>query len=130
MKSTVDSPNRPVRDSGPPTTGEGREVDALVATLPAPDLAATESLASVKGTIALPLFDCGPDAPARTMTMGQLLALEQDAQTADDLQRVRASDALAGELSAIGKDCARRLDASTRELDHGDWLYDDKGVPR
>ena len=88
------------------------------------------SRASVKATIAFPLFECGPDAPARHMTMEQLVALEQDAQTADDLRRVHAPNELAGELLAIGKDCADRLDASTRDVDHGDWLYDAKGLPR
>lgn len=35
----------------------------------------------------LPVFRCNPDAPARTMTVEQLLALEQDALLSEDLSR-------------------------------------------
>lgn len=46
--------------------------------------------------------------------------------------RVRAGrdSPLAQRMLEIGKDCAARLPPSVRELDHGDLLYGDDGLPR
>jgi antitoxin VapB len=46
------------------------------------------------------------------------------------LARIEQPDALADELLALGRDCAARLPASWREVDHGALLYDEKGLPR
>jgi len=48
------------------------------------------------------------------------------------LDRVRRDDAvgLADRLVAIGKDCAARLKEPFRTADHGDLLYDERGLPR
>jgi antitoxin VapB len=48
------------------------------------------------------------------------------------LDRVRRGDAvgLADRLVAIGKDCAVRLKEPFRTADHGDLLYDERGLPR
>ena len=48
------------------------------------------------------------------------------------LDRVRnaQSDSLAERLLAIGKDCAKQLKEPFRSADHGDFLYDDRGLPR
>ena len=45
------------------------------------------------------------------------------------LARVEAPDTLVEELLALGRDCAARLDAPTRTIDHGALLYDEKGLP-
>jgi len=47
------------------------------------------------------------------------------------LERVRREQGvgLADRLLAIGKDCASRL-KKTRTLDHGELLYDERGLPR
>lgn len=37
---------------------------------------------------------------------------------------------LAARLLQIGKDCAAHLKEPFRSIDHGDLLYDDKGLPR
>ena len=37
---------------------------------------------------------------------------------------------LAGRLLSIGKDCAAHLKEPFRSADHGDLLYDEKGLPR
>jgi antitoxin VapB len=37
---------------------------------------------------------------------------------------------LADRLLRIGKDCAAHLKEPFRSVDHGDLLYDDKGLPR
>ena len=45
------------------------------------------------------------------------------------VQRAR-STGLAKRLLAIGKDCAPRLKEPFRSAEHGDLLYDDRGLPR
>jgi len=48
------------------------------------------------------------------------------------LERVLRSrqHSLAARLMAIGKDCAAHLKEPYRTIDHGDLLYDDRGLPR
>lgn len=45
------------------------------------------------------------------------------------LRRERGGS-LAERLLAIGKDCAGRLQEPYRSADHGDLLYDERGLPR
>ena len=44
--------------------------------------------------------------------------------------RHEQSLALADRLLAIGNDCASRLKEPFRSVEHGDLLYDEKGLPR
>jgi antitoxin VapB len=48
------------------------------------------------------------------------------------LDRVRgeAGDGLADRLVRIGKDCAAHLREPFRSVDHGELLYNEKGLPR
>jgi antitoxin VapB len=48
------------------------------------------------------------------------------------LERVRLEQevSLADRLVQIGKDCAKRLKEPYRSTDHGELLYDDRGLPR
>lgn len=48
------------------------------------------------------------------------------------LERVRSDigGKLAQRLVAIGKDCAKHLSDTSRSLDHGKLLYDERGMPR
>ena len=48
------------------------------------------------------------------------------------LDRVRRDRgvSLADRLVAIGKDCAAHLKEPFRSADHGDLLYDERGLPR
>ena len=50
------------------------------------------------------------------------------------LQRVQHEDKLAAKLSdrllEIGRDCSTRLKEPFRSADHGDLLYDEKGLPK
>lgn len=52
----------------------------------------------------------------------------------EKLERVRRQRTkqrgLAKRLVEIGKDCAAHLKEPYRSLDHGDLLYDDKGLPK
>lgn len=34
------------------------------------------------------------------------------------------------DVLAIGRECASRLDPETLALDHGDYLYDENGLPK
>jgi antitoxin VapB len=47
----------------------------------------------------------------------------------DRLQRERGGG-LADRLLQIGKDCAAHLKEPFRSADHGDLLYDERGLPR
>jgi antitoxin VapB len=47
----------------------------------------------------------------------------------DRLRRERGHP-LADRLLVIGKDCAARLKEPFRSANHGDLLYDDRGLPR
>lgn len=47
-----------------------------------------------------------------------------------DRVRRPGSASLAGRLTAIGRDCAGRLNEPYRSIDHGDLLYDKKGLPQ
>lgn len=46
-----------------------------------------------------------------------------------DGQREQERGPLAERLLSIGKDCAARLKEPFRSKDHGDLLYDQKGLP-
>jgi antitoxin VapB len=48
------------------------------------------------------------------------------------LERVRREQgiSLADRLVAIGQDCAKRLKEPFRSTEHGDLLYDERGLPR
>jgi antitoxin VapB len=48
------------------------------------------------------------------------------------LERVKSSkgEGLADRLLKIGRECAARLKEPYRSVDHGDILYDEKGLPR
>jgi antitoxin VapB len=50
----------------------------------------------------------------------------------ESLERARANRqiSVADRLLAIGKDCAPRLKEPFRSADHGDLLYDERGLPR
>jgi len=45
------------------------------------------------------------------------------------LRRERGSDLAAG-LLAIGRDCAAHLKEPFRSIDHGEMLYDERGLPK
>ena len=48
------------------------------------------------------------------------------------LERIRTEQGagMAERLMKIGRDCASRLQEPYRTADHGDLLYDEKGLPR
>jgi antitoxin VapB len=50
----------------------------------------------------------------------------------EKLERVRGQrdGRLADRILAIGRDCAARLKEPYKSVDHGDLLYDERGLPR
>lgn len=44
--------------------------------------------------------------------------------------QIKRSPTLAARLLEIGRDCAPRLKEPFRSADHGDLLYDEKGLPK
>ncbi len=44
--------------------------------------------------------------------------------------RLRNADALAAKLHAIGQRCAARMEPGPSAVQHGDHLYDDRGLPK
>jgi antitoxin VapB len=64
-------------------------------------------------------------ATGESLTEAVTVALEERLTRVEPLP-----ECLAAELLAIGKDCAARLGEPWRSLNHGELLYDDKGLPR
>jgi antitoxin VapB len=50
----------------------------------------------------------------------------------EKLERIQLQSAekLSDRLLRIGRDCSTRLKGRYRSVDHGDLLYDEKGLPR
>ncbi len=44
--------------------------------------------------------------------------------------RLRDADALMREMRAIGERCAARLKPGPSAIEHGDYLYDEQGLPK
>jgi hypothetical protein len=91
MKMTLDLPNELVRETKLRAVHEGRKFKDMVASLLAAGIAAESAKAKAtsrrKGTLKLPLFKCAKNAPARRMSIDEILALEQSTQLQEDLER-------------------------------------------
>ncbi len=64
---------------------------------------------------------------------GESMTTAVDTAVRERLARVHAPpspDALAQRLLAIGQDCASRLKEPHRSIDHGEFLYDERGLPK
>jgi antitoxin VapB len=46
------------------------------------------------------------------------------------VRRERSREGLAERLLAIGRDCAKHMKEPYLSVDHGELLYDDKGLPK
>lgn len=71
-------------------------------------------------------------ARALSELTGESMAAAVTTALEERLDRVRRDrkSGLAERLLAIGKDCAGHLKEPYRSVDHGDLLYDEKGLPR
>lgn len=61
-----------------------------------------------------------------SMTMAVREALRERLERIRSTQRIGLSE----HLMAIGKDCAARMEESSRMIDHGDLLYNKDGLPQ
>lgn len=63
---------------------------------------------------------------------GESMAAAVTTALEERLERVRRErdSGLAQRLLAIGQDCAAHLKEPYRSIEHGELLYDDKGLPR
>ena len=103
MKTTLDLPDALVKQVKLRALHDGKKFkDAVAETLRA-GLAAARAVKNGRSGRAkrivvkkdrktgLPVIRCPADAPARRMTVAQVLALEQESQTREDLERVGIS---------------------------------------
>ena len=67
-----------------------------------------------------------------TALTGESMTLAVTVAVRERLARIEAGqgEGLAERLVAIGKDCASRLREPFRSADHGDLLYDERGLPK
>jgi len=77
--------------------------------------------------------------PEAERLIAELAALEGRSKTAVVTEAVREKiarlrrrrkDDLAERLLEIGRQCAAHLDPETLALDHGEYLYDENGLPK
>jgi len=67
---------------------------------------------------------------ARLTGESKTAAITQAVRERLDRLRSKQGAGLADRLLKIGKDCAARLNGTFRTVDHGELLYDEKGLPR
>ena len=100
MKTTLDLPDDLIQEVKLRALLQRRTVKDFVAeclrqALAMPALRQAEkppaSSRVVIGEDGLPVLHCDPDAPATRMSVGKLLALEQESQTEEDLERAGLS---------------------------------------
>lgn len=95
MKTTLDLPDELIRAVKLQAVMQGRNLKDLVADflrqglgitpLVQPEQYSSSSLVTFD-TNGLPVIRCGQDAPAKHMTLSELLDLEQETQTVEDLR--------------------------------------------
>ena len=100
MKTTLDLPDELVREMKLRAVSQGRTLRDLAADFIRQGLGMTaakpaetpgpDSMVQI-GTNGLPFFRCRPDAPASRMSLQELLDLEQQTQTEEDMLRAGLS---------------------------------------
>ena len=92
MKTTLELPNDLVREIKLQAVNEGRKLKEVIADLLRRGLGQESEKAALaqprRQNIPLPLFPSAPDAPAARMTVEQLVALEHETLTHEDLERL------------------------------------------
>ena len=93
MKTTLDLPNDLVREVKLRAVNEGKKLKDVISDLLRQGLghpASTMSASTARrGSINLPLFSSSPNAPARRMSLDDLVAAERETLTRDDLENLR-----------------------------------------
>jgi hypothetical protein len=90
MKTTIDLPPDLVREMKLMAVHEGRKLKDVAADLLIRGLSGEKpkAPAAKKGAVKLPLFQTPKTAPASRMTVKELLALEQQTQHQEDIERL------------------------------------------
>jgi hypothetical protein len=94
MKTTLDLPNDLVREVKLRAVNEGRNLKDVVADLIRRGLGrddAARAMSPRKGHIDVPLFPTAADAPVTHMTIGDIIAAEQQSLFGEDVERLRQS---------------------------------------
>ena len=93
MKTTLDLPTDLVRKMKLRAVHEGRKLKDVAAEVFRRGLAQPKTAAQpvTRHPIALPLIQCASDAPASRMSAEEIIALEQESQTREDLERLSLS---------------------------------------
>lgn len=93
MKTTLDLPPDLVRKMKLRAVHEGRKLKEVAAEVFRRGLAqqGTEAKPATRQRITLPLIQCAPDAPASRMSAEEIIALEQESQTREDLEHLGLS---------------------------------------
>ena len=92
MKTTLELPNDLVREIKLQAVNEGKKLKEVIADLLRRGLGQDSEKSALaqprRQNIALPLFPSAPEAPAMRMTVEQLVALEHETLTHEDLERL------------------------------------------
>jgi hypothetical protein len=93
MKTTLDLPPDLVRRMKLRAVHEGRKLKDVAAEVFRLGLAKPETTVkrATRERITLPLIQCAPDAPASRMSVEEIIALEHESQTREDLERLGLS---------------------------------------
>jgi len=94
MKTTLDLPNELVREIRLRAVNEGRKLKDVVAERIRRGLGrddAARALWPRKGHTDVPLFPTDTDSPASRMSVGEIIAVEQQSLFGEDLERLRQS---------------------------------------
>ena len=94
MKTTLDLPNDLVCEIRLRAVNEGKKLKDVVADLIRRGLGrddAARAMSPRKGHIDVPLFPTAADAPVSQMTVGEIVAAEQQSLFGEDVERLRQS---------------------------------------
>jgi antitoxin VapB len=61
---------------------------------------------------------------------GESLTVAVTEAIRERLDRVRSREGMAERILKIGRECAAHLKGPYKSIDHGDLLYDEKGLPK
>ena len=96
MKTTLDLPDALVNEVKERAQHDGRNLNDAVADLlrkglaaaDEPQTPATGPAVQTRPQSGLPYVECSPDAPARTMTISELIGLERETLGREDRERI------------------------------------------
>ncbi len=88
VKTTLDLPADLIREMKMRAAHEGRKLRDVATEIFRRGLSQPAASGPIRQRVKLPLIPCAPGAPASRMTAEELIALEQETQTQEDLERL------------------------------------------